>query len=279
MRAVGPLLLLIGSASAWAYPPTLFMDVPDPASAVCLYENTTAGQVEQLPVVVDNTNGKAEFGYRVCYRVVTDWPPGNNVVRAAVRAADGRTSVYVTATIPKPWLENVRLSGSSTGTPPPPPPPPVAGEVTVFAQSAPTLQDTSDTAAVNLGLRFTSSVAGKVLGVRFYKQSGNGGTHQAALWNAAGTRLAQATFAGETASGWQEVRFATPISIAAGVEHTVSYLAPQGRYPYTASATWPMAKAPLSALGGTYAYGSALARPTSSWQGSHYWVDLIFKAD
>jgi len=246
---------------------------------VCLYENTTAGQVEELPVVVDNTNGKVEFGYRVCYRVATDWPPGNNAIRMAVRAADGRTSVYATATIPKPWLSNVRLASTAASAPPPPPPPPVTGEVTVFAQSAPTLQDTSDTASVNLGLRFTSSVAGKVLGVRFYKQAGNGGTHQAALWNASGTRLAQATFAGESASGWQEVRFATPISIAAGVEHTVSYLAPQGRYAYTSNASWPLAKAPLSALGGTYTYGAALARPTASWQASHYWVDVIFKAD
>jgi hypothetical protein len=63
-----------------------------------------------------------------------------------------------------------------------------------------------------------------VTGVRFYKGgAANGGTHIGNLWAADGTKLASATFTGETASGWQEVNFATPVSITANTIYIASY--------------------------------------------------------
>ena len=49
-------------------------------------------------------------------------------------------------------------------------------------------------------------VDGFVTAIRFYKGAQNTGTHVGHLWSAAGALLAEATFTGETASGWQEVR-------------------------------------------------------------------------
>ncbi len=50
-----------------------------------------------------------------------------------------------------------------------------------------------------LGVKFTSSVAGEVTGVRFYKQTWMGGTtHVGHLWSSTGTLLATATFTNET---------------------------------------------------------------------------------
>ena len=63
-------------------------------------------------------------------------------------------------------------------------------------------------------MKFTSEVFGTVTGVRFYKVSANTGTHIGSLWSASGTLLASATFTGETASGWQQVNFSTPVQIA-----------------------------------------------------------------
>ena len=54
-------------------------------------------------------------------------------------------------------------------------------------------------------MKFRSDVAGQVTGVRFYKGSGNTGTHIGNLWSSTGTLLASATFTGESASGWQQV--------------------------------------------------------------------------
>ena len=43
-----------------------------------------------------------------------------------------------------------------------------------------------------------------------------------------GTLLASATFSNETASGWQQVNFSSPVSITAGTTYIASYEAPVG---------------------------------------------------
>ena len=60
---------------------------------------------------------------------------------------------------------------------------------------------------------------GYITGIRFYKGSGNTGTHVGHLWTSTGTLLATATFSNETASGWQQVNFATPVAITAGTTY------------------------------------------------------------
>jgi hypothetical protein len=81
-----------------------------------------------------------------------------------------------------------------------------------------------------VGLKFTAERFGTVSGIRFYKAATNTGTHIGSLWSASGTLLAQATFTNETASGWQQVNFATPVQISANTTYVVSYLAPNGHY-------------------------------------------------
>ena len=67
-------------------------------------------------------------------------------------------------------------------------------------------------------MKFTSDVNGLIKGIRFYKGAANTGTHIGSLWIATGTLLAPATFTGETASGWQQVNFATPVAITADTD-------------------------------------------------------------
>ncbi len=87
-----------------------------------------------------------------------------------------------------------------------------------------------DTAAVELGVKFRTDVDGFVTGLRFYKGSANTGTHVGHLWTSGGTLLAQATFSGESASGWQQVSLASPAAVTAGTTYVASYHAPNGRY-------------------------------------------------
>src|SRR5205809_1608005 len=72
------------------------------------------------------------------------------------------------------------------------------------ATAAPTHADSTDTGAVELGVKFRSDVDGAVLGIRFFKSAANTGAHVGNLWTTAGSNLARVTFAGETASGWQQ---------------------------------------------------------------------------
>ena len=66
-------------------------------------------------------------------------------------------------------------------------------------------------------------------GIRFFKGKNNTGTHAGSLWTSTGTLLAEATFTGETASGWQQVNFSKAVEITPGT-HVAAYLAPNGHY-------------------------------------------------
>jgi len=158
-------------------------------------------------------------------------------------------------------------------------------EVSVFnASDVPGPQD-SDSVPVELGMKFRADVAGKVTGVRYFKTSGNVGPHTGKLWSAGGTLLASATFTNESATGWQTVRFSSPVEIRANQTYVVSYHAPQGRYAATDNyfAT-TLKRGVLSALGngvqggnGVYAYGPSQF-PSRTFSASNYWVDVLFVA-
>src|SRR5262249_1640773 len=98
------------------------------------------------------------------------------------------------------------------------------------APAAPVTANDPDAQSTEVGVRFRSDVAGSVVGLRFYKGASNTGTHVGTLWTNTGTALASATFTGETASGWQQVNFASPVSISANTTYVASYHAPNGHY-------------------------------------------------
>ena len=103
----------------------------------------------------------------------------------------------------------------------------------VFSSSdVPANPSSGDTGSVELGMKFQSDVAGFVTGVRFFKGAANTGTHTGNLWSADGTRLASVTFTGESASGWQEALFSSPVPVEADTTYVVSYHAPNGGYAY-----------------------------------------------
>ena len=74
--------------------------------------------------------------------------------------------------------------------------------------------DSGDGQAIEVGVKIRSDVNGYITGLRFYKSAANTGTHTAHLWSSTGQLLATATFTSETASGWQQVNFATPVAIS-----------------------------------------------------------------
>ncbi len=141
-----------------------------------------------------------------------------------------------------------------------------------------------DPNAVELGVKFQADVDGQITGLRFYKGAGNTGTHVANLWTVDGTNLATATFANETASGWQQVDLAAPVAIAADTTYVASYFAPNGGYAfdgdYFSSA---FSNGPLTALAsgssggnGVYEYSASSTFPTETFNNNNYWVDVVF---
>ena len=156
---------------------------------------------------------------------------------------------------------------------------------TLFGSGAtPSISSANDSSAVTLGVRFTADTNGWITGVHFYKGSGNTGTHIASLWSSGGTLLAQGTFTGETATGWQTMQFTTPVAITAGTTYVVGYYAPNGHYSMDPGyfSNGPVDNAPLHAQAasgpggnGVYAYGADLF-PGNTYNGTNYWVDPVF---
>ena len=164
----------------------------------------------------------------------------------------------------------------------------IVNVVTLWPGTAvPGLVDGGADSPVELGVKFRSDVNGSITGIRFYKASTNTGTHVANLWTSSGTRLTTATFTGETASGWQQVLFSSPVPITANTVYVVSYHANSGHYSADVNyfATTGVDSPPLHALAngvsggnGVYRYGSTSGFPTQTWNASNYWVDVVFSS-
>ncbi len=154
----------------------------------------------------------------------------------------------------------------------------------IFSSDAPVGASTGSSAAIEVGVKFVADSSGYITGVRFYKPAGATGTHVGNLWSATGQKLASVTFTGETASGWQVATFATPVAVTAGTTYVASYFASQGGYAassgYFSSAgagTSPVRALSDPAAGGNgvYAYGSTSGFPSSSFNATNYWVDIV----
>jgi hypothetical protein len=161
--------------------------------------------------------------------------------------------------------------------------PAAAASTSIWSSAAPPASADNDTSAVELGVRFRSDTNGFITGIRFYKFAGNTGTHVGNLWSSSGAWLQSATFTAETASGWQQVNFATPVAITANTIYIASYHTDVGHYAATSGYfASGVDNGPLHALAdgvaggnGVYRYG-ATALPNASWQGTNYWVDVVF---
>ena len=149
----------------------------------------------------------------------------------------------------------------------------------------PGLVDGGPDKAVELGVKFRSDVAGKITGIRFYKAGTNTGTHIGNLWSSTGTKLATVTFSVETASGWQQMLFSTPVAISANTVYVASYHTNVGHYSADINyfSLVGLDNPPLHALArgvsggdGVYAYGATSAFPTLTWLSANYWVDVVF---
>ncbi|WP_405472052.1 DUF4082 domain-containing protein [Paenarthrobacter ilicis] len=159
---------------------------------------------------------------------------------------------------------------------------PALQQSTIFGALVPQTAANADPLSVELGTAFTVSQPGNVTGIRFYKGTGNTGTHVGSLWNAAGTRLAQVTFTNETATGWQTATLASPVALVTGQIYVVSYRAPNGRYSSTSgffNQTWTSGV--FTAAGpnnGRYRYGTGGVMPASSWNATNYFVDVVYSS-
>ena len=147
------------------------------------------------------------------------------------------------------------------------------------SSSTPSETDSGDASSIEVGVSFEADYDGYVTGLRFYKSAGNTGTHVGHLWSSSGQLLGTAVFAGESASGWQQVNFTNPVPVIANTMYVASYFAPNGHYAadigYFSSASNNVPLHAPSASNGVYNYGSS-SFPATSFNASNYWVDVVY---
>ena len=206
----------------------------------------------------------------------TPAPPTPTPMVTATSTVPTATATIPTAT---PTPAN---TPTSTATPTPTP---IAGTISIWSpDTVPGTADQGDPSAIELGIKFTAEVDGEIAGIRYYKSAANSGTHTGSLWTSAGTLLATGTFTNETTSGWQQLIFATPVTITANTVYVASYHTNTGHYAGDVDyfATVGFDTPPLHALAngisggnGVYSYGS-MAFPTNTYRSANYWVDVLF---
>ena len=147
--------------------------------------------------------------------------------------------------------------------------------------AGPTLND--QMGGIELGVRFRSTLAVYIKGIKFYKTPGNTGTHIGQLYSFDGTLLGSGVFMNETDSGWQTVLFDADVHINANTTYIAAYHSSLGNYASTNFGfNTAVDNPPLTALAdgadginGLYKYTNTPAFPGLGYLSNNYWVDVV----
>jgi hypothetical protein len=148
----------------------------------------------------------------------------------------------------------------------------------LFTTQTPQLLSNTDGPNANyeLGMRFTTTTAGQIKAIRFYKSSSESGVHSGKIYAASGQLLALVNFTSETGSGWQVQNLPAPLNIAANTEYTVTVNTGNSYYVATNNGlATQITNGSLHSVGGGV-FGPVGAKPTQTWQSSNYFRDVVF---
>jgi hypothetical protein len=156
--------------------------------------------------------------------------------------------------------------------------------VSIFGNAVPQSGVDPDTGPVTLGVKFWSTQAGTTSGIRFYRAAENKDGYTVKLFTAGGSLLASAETSKDTCAVpcWQQVNFASPISLAANTTYIAAYYTSNGRYAgdnygLTAGKTnGPLTAPASSAVGGNGVYTYSTNFPNQTWRATNYYVDVSF---
>lgn len=244
--------------------------------------NAGTNQTITLPTASVTLNGNGSTGTITSYT----WsqfsgPSAANIVTPAT------VSTIVSGLIQGVYVFKLLLNGGSFDTlqvTVNPAAPPSPSTNTIFTTQTPNGAVQNDGQALEIGVKFRSSSAGYITGIRFYKSAGNNGTHTGQIYTSTGTLLGSFIFTTESLTGWQTVAVVPAIPINANTTYVAAYFSPNGTYTSTTNYfTTAVVNSPLTALAdgtdgvnGVFKYTTFPAFPTTGFQKSNYWVDVVF---
>jgi hypothetical protein len=150
--------------------------------------------------------------------------------------------------------------------------------VQLFADTlTPVTPATANTTIKETGVRITVTEPSQVRSIRFWKSPGETGTHTGRIWNQNGTQVGSVVFTGETASGWQTMQLASPVTLTDGQTYTIS-VNRNNFYPSTTNGlnSQVIAGPMRTVVGSNGVYGIISGnRPQLSSGNTNFFVDLI----
>ena len=151
-----------------------------------------------------------------------------------------------------------------------------AAAVNIFPASLTPASSTTSPTPLTVGVKFRSTTAYSITGIRFYLPANWTGTYTVTLWSANGTKLATATGSPtSTTAGWRTVTFASPVKIAANSTYVASVRGLAAEYSSTTSAfrtTYTNGTFSVPVSGGVSSLTDVF--PTSS-STTNYFVDVV----
>ncbi len=146
---------------------------------------------------------------------------------------------------------------------------------TIFGDLTPTVSF-SDTPR-QLGLRFSSNVAGQISAIRFYRAADgcDTGAHTGYLYNAFGTQLASVAIPASNVTGWQEQALTTPVSITPNTVYVVA-VDEFGCYGATTNSGLPVTNGNLTGIQGVFSDSPSAFPATVSGNNANYFRDVMF---
>jgi hypothetical protein len=158
------------------------------------------------------------------------------------------------------------------------------GADSIWSNSYVPYENAYSSGSYEVGVKFTSTLAGNVTGIRFYKQTWMGGyLHVGHLWSSTGQLLASANFTSESAAGWQQVNLSRPVGIQSNTVYIVSFSTGGGYFGITTGffnaggyANGPLEALPNSVAGGDGVYNRPGQFPSVGGNGMNFWADVAF---
>ncbi|MBC8123675.1 MAG: DUF4082 domain-containing protein [Gemmatimonadaceae bacterium] len=246
-------------------------------------QNGTVGTALSEPLVVRLTDSSdnPQAGVTISFAITAG--DGSISNTSATTDANGQTSTVLTlgatagvngVSASAVGVGTVNFTASSN---------PAVGEgITLFTSQSPSNPNVSDGgASYELGMKFRTTRAGQITAIRHYRSSGETGTHTGRIWSATGSLLASVTFTGEVGSGWQQEALSTALSILANTTYVVSVNI-NSRFPSTENGLAnQIINGDLRSVADNNngVYGSPGSFPTSSYNKSNYFRDILFVGD
>lgn len=143
----------------------------------------------------------------------------------------------------------------------------------------PTTPAVRQRASVNLGVKFSSSRAGQVTALQFYRSPKQTKSYVASLWDNDGTLLGRTRFRASDRAGWQTAELKAPVPLLPGRVYIASYLASHGQQAVTRDGY--ARKRTVNGFtvnpgGGVRTRSNRSRPPRNSADGANYLVDVVF---